>query len=182
MSIIYNENKEKLFQSNFSTTNEIPLERELENLGGTFIDISEGTPCMINVLKKGESNTLKNRNIIVSGKICSGKTTHMITMIRELLYMNPGLKIGVLEEYSEIKSAVPKVISVREPSEDLDVFVCTYDFHMISVAYNMNITVWCEIQGDEGTIEAVKKNLPCTKGFEWIQMSNFVREVLSNEH
>ena len=116
-----------------------------------------------------KNNSLNN--YIIYGTAATGKTTKLIRMIKALLRANPELKIGVCEKEPEIKSDIPVILSVQKPSADLDLFVCTYDYHMIEVAYNMGIPVWCEICGDEKKIATATQNLPCLKDFENIKMN-----------
>lgn len=53
MSIVFDKNKGKLFQNQFPLKQE-RLEDELM-LSGTYIDMSQGEPCMMNIFEKTES-------------------------------------------------------------------------------------------------------------------------------
>jgi len=159
------EMKDDKYDSHRKAFNEI-IEQKVS---GTDYDLSKFNPAS------------KPINTIVYGKTCSGKTTKLIDMINALLLYDPELRIGVCEDPQapEIKTAVPSVFSIKmgQPLTNLDLIICTWDYHMCLIATNIGIPIWCEITADERNIEIIKENMPCITNFKYIHMAQF-NEVL----
>ena len=120
-----------------------------------------------------------SKKILFYGGAGAGKTTAIIGALKLYLKEFPHLKICVWEKYPEIKSKMPEVISINNPSpatvEAYDLFVITGGFdlikekEMLNGVIQRNIQVWYEVCANREQLENLYKIMPCLKDFDKVE-------------